>query len=232
MIPGLIADLLRLALQRWVMCPNCPATKSDLTTFEATSDVGLLGRQIQLSAKKNSGTLMLGLVVLWCFFKSWKTKLMFTCTLAPAREKTWATSRCFDQPSPLPSCSQCGGRIQPLFQFCRGPQGSILDRDDRLAQLETWINMDLEYSVKVKSFASYKCLVSPSPWGPCHLWKIGHTSRSELRYCTRFCCLTDFLLVLRVPALAASTWDVSRFIHFFRTLKPQFLRSLTGGYLL
>ena len=46
------------------MCPNCPATKSDLTTFEATSDVGLLGRQIQLSAKKNSGTLMLGLVVL------------------------------------------------------------------------------------------------------------------------------------------------------------------------
>lgn len=28
------------------MCPNCPATKS-------ASDVGLLGRQMQLSAKKN-----------------------------------------------------------------------------------------------------------------------------------------------------------------------------------
>lgn len=110
-----------------------------------------------------------------------------------------AASRCFDQPSHCPAVPNA----VVAFSRCSSFVGAA-----RVAKtgMIGWLNwrMDSEYSVKVKSFASYKCLVSPSPW--VHVIHGRFTLRSELRYCTRFCCLTDFLLVLRVPALAALTW--------------------------
>ncbi len=122
----------------------------------------------------------------------------------------------------LPSCSQCGGRIQPLFQFCRGHKGRKGRWDERLAPIGEWIRNILSRWTLLQS--SYQCLVSPFPRFPLDLgstWKIDMSIdlgfatrsqpswlRSELWYCTRFCCLTDFLLVLRVPALAAS-WNLS-----------------------